>query len=466
MQKRSMVKIISICLTALILCSLIAVPNLFNSVAQAVEITYHRGVNLAGAEFNSGVIPGVEEKNFTWNDEKSYEYFASKGLTLIRVPFRWERMQPVLYDALDTKYLNGLKRNVAWAQKHGAKIILDVHNYGRYHGKVIGVSPDVPISAFTDLWVRLSNEFKDELAVYAYDLMNEPHGMGSGENDWKVISQAAVTAIRNNGDNKLIMVEGTYWANAHGWESKNGPNSWITDPANNFLYSAHCYFDSDASGTYKKTYDEELVANPNLENIGVNRLMDFATWCEKNNVRGFIGEFGIPNDDIRWNKVLDNFMNVMDEYGMDGTYWAGGKWWGDYKLSVHPDNDYTIDKQQMSVLTKHLSGTITIEPFEYLDITITDGVNPIENYSTATKIKADVVVRANVENNGAVFILAAFDSNDELIKLAMDKSDNIDRQTPLSATIDNVSNVSYIKLMLWEALIQIRPLIEYKTFSD
>ena len=194
--------------------------------------------------------------------------------------------------------------------------------------------------------------------------------------------------------------------------------------------------------------------------------MDFATWCEKNNVRGFIGEFGIPNDDIRWNKVLDNFMNVMDEYGMDGTYWAGGKWWGDYKLSVHPDNDYTIDKQQMSVLTKHLSGTITIEPFEYLDITITDGVNPIENYSTATKIKADVVVRANVENNGAVFMLAAFDSNDELIKLAMDKSDNIDRQTPLSATIDNVSNVSYIKLMLWEDLIQIRPLIEYKTFSD
>ena len=309
------------------------------------DLTYARGVNIAGAEFNSSKLPGTENYDYTWNNEQTFQYFAGKGFNIIRVPVLWERLQPTLNAPLNTAYLNGLKSNITWAKNHGAKVIIDIHNYGRYRGKVIGVSPDVPISAFTDLWVRLTNEFKNETGVYAYDIMNEPHGMGTGDNSWQAISQAAVTAIRNNGDNKLIMVEGQSWAHAHGWESKNG-DPWITDPADNFMYSAHCYFDSDASGTYKKTYDEELAANPNLETVGVTRVMDFISWCRKHNVTGFIGEFGVPKDDPRWNTVLENFMDILDFYGLDATYWAGGIWWGSYPLSVQPTGGYTIDARR------------------------------------------------------------------------------------------------------------------------
>lgn len=329
---------------------------IMNKRAPQPVLTYFRGVNIAGAEFNASTLPGVAETNFTWNNEATYNYFGNKGLNIIRVPILWERIQPTLNAALDTTYLNGLKNNITWAKNHNAKVIIDVHNYGRYRGGVIGVDANVPISAFTDLWVRLSNEFKNESGVYAYDIMNEPHGMGTGANDWKVISQTVLTTIRNNSDNKLIMIEGNSYANAGGWESKNGSaTSWITDSANNFMYSAHCYFDSNASGTYTQTYDQELAANPNLATVGVTRVMDFITWCNNNNVKGYIGEFGVPSSDSRWNTVLENFMNTLDQYGISSTYWAGGTWWGSYPLSVQPTNNYTTDAPQMSILLNHLA---------------------------------------------------------------------------------------------------------------
>lgn len=371
------------------------------------SITYSRGVNMAGPEFNSGTLPGVPETNFTWNNDASYNYFAGKGLTTIRVPILWERIQPTLNTALYATYLNGLKNNITWAKNHGAKVIIDVHNYGRYRGGVIGVDANVPIFSFTDLWVKLSNEFKNETGVYAYDLMNEPHGMGTGTSDWKVISQTALTAIRNNGDNKLIMVEGTYYANAHNWETKNNaPTGWITDPSNNFMYSAHCYFDGDASGTYQSTYDQELASNPELPMIGATRVMDFANWCSKNNVRGFIGEFGIPNNDVRWNTVLENFLDVLDAYGMDGTYWAGGTWWGTYPLSCQPTNNYTTDAQQMSVLTSHLAGTVSATPPPIA------GINEAESLTVNVTNKSHTVT-SNIKASGGYYdLLNAGAAND------------------------------------------------------
>jgi len=338
--------------------------TLFFPVAVSCWGQYLRGVNLAGAEFGDTKIPGALNTDYTYNSERSFQYFAAKGLTLIRVPIRWERIQPVLGGPLDATNLNALKRNIGWAKTNGAKVIIDPHNYGRYKINEGGVLKEyvidesydgaVKVSSanFQDLWVRLSNEFKDEAAVYAYDLMNEPHDMGKA--DWKAISQAALTAIRNNGDNKLIMVPGDAWSAAHRWPSVHGPTTWISDPANNFMYEAHQYFDSDNSGTYKRTYDQELAGNANLATLGQTRVAQFVDWCNSNGVRGFLGEFGVPNTDPRWLTVLDNFLSALDAAGFDAAYWAAGEWWGSYALSVQPQSSFTIDRPQLAVLMKHL----------------------------------------------------------------------------------------------------------------
>jgi endoglucanase len=320
------------------------------------------GVNLAGADFHGR--GGARDDHHTYNSEASYAYFASKGLTLIRLPFLWERLQPVLKGDFDPIHIGAIRRNIEWAGKHGCRVILDVHNYAAYTidngpgarsytiDNVYDGEVKVSTADFIDLWLRLSREFKDEPAVLAYGLVNEPHDMGTA--DWRTISQSTLAAIRASGDNKLIMVPGDHWSSASQWVEMNGAKSWITDPADNFIYEAHTYFDGDRTGTYQKTYEVELADEPDLPTIGPRRLQPFVDWCRDNGVKGFLGEFGIPDDDPRWLDVLDNFMTALDEAGMPATYWAAGELWGKYPLSVQPTNDFSTDRPQMAVLLKHL----------------------------------------------------------------------------------------------------------------
>ena len=60
-----------------------------------------RGVNLCGAEFGETHLPGVHGVDYTYNSEASFRYFASRGLGLLRLPLRWERLQPALGGPLD-----------------------------------------------------------------------------------------------------------------------------------------------------------------------------------------------------------------------------------------------------------------------------------------------------------------------------------------------------------------------------
>lgn len=329
--------------------------------ASAAAQTPLRGVNIAGAEFGEGTIPGDFNTHYTFNSEETFAYFATRGLPLLRVPIRWERIQRQPFGELDADYLNGLRGNIAWAKAHGARVLIDVHNYGRYKldeggsrneyvlDNLYGGEIKVPREALVNLWLRLSRQFRDEPGVHGYGLMNEPHDMGQA--DWEAISQETLSAIRADGDLKTIYVGGDSWSSAERWPDTHGPEAWIDDPANNTVYEAHLYFDQDASGRYFQGYDQELAANPNLLQVGRTRLQPFWDWCRSNEVRCFIGEYGVPGSDGRWLNVLDNLLTAMDEAGMGGTYWAAGDWWGDYPLSAQPSGGR--DKPQMRVLLDH-----------------------------------------------------------------------------------------------------------------
>jgi len=80
--------------------------------------------------------------------------------------------------------------------------------------------------------------------------------------------------------------------------------------------------------------------------------MPFLTWLTERKACGFLGEYGVPDDDPRWLVVLDKFLNALEAAGVGGTYWAAGPWWGDYPLSVEPRNGR--DRPQMKVLTKYI----------------------------------------------------------------------------------------------------------------
>src|SRR5690606_18099224 len=133
------------------------------------------GVNLSGAGFGSSVLPGKHGTNYIYPAESYYQKYAGQGLNLVRLPFLWERIQPALDSELNAAELARLVQSLDFAHKYGVKVILDLHNYYRYYGKLIG-SPEVPITSFADVWRRIAQQVGEHPAVSGYGLMNEPYG--------------------------------------------------------------------------------------------------------------------------------------------------------------------------------------------------------------------------------------------------------------------------------------------------
>ncbi|HWI58761.1 MAG TPA: cellulase family glycosylhydrolase, partial [Bacillota bacterium] len=214
----------------------------------------HFGVNLAGAEFAGDKLPGVFNRNYTYPTAVDLDYFQVRGRTLIRLPFLWERMQHALNGPLDPDELARLRGVLQAAAQRRMHVILDPHSYGRYHlagekeSQIIG-SERVPVEAFADFWTKLAGAVKEEPALYAYALMNEPHDMGDAER-WPRAAQAAVNAIRGVDGRTTIIVPGDGWSSARGWQGS--PNRdldvKVRDPRTNLVFEAHCYFDKDGSG--------------------------------------------------------------------------------------------------------------------------------------------------------------------------------------------------------------------------
>lgn len=298
------------------------------------------GVNLCGAEF--GKVPGTAGRDYGYPGAASFDGARSRGLTVIRLPFKWERMQPKLMGPLDEAELGRMDAAVALARERGMKLMLDLHNYGKFRDHGLG-TPQLPDEAFADFWRKLAARFAGEKAVFAYSIMNEPVG---AKDHWPVSAQAAVDAIRSVDTNHTISVCGGGYSGAHSW--KKASNGFpLRDPAGNLVYEAHQYFDRDNSGRYQGTYDDS-GADPMT---GVERLKPFADWLRENNARGFLGEFGVPGDDPRWLEVLDHFLAALKTHHIGGTYWAAGPRWGNYTLSVEPRNGR--DRPQMEVLSQY-----------------------------------------------------------------------------------------------------------------
>ncbi|MEZ0217897.1 MAG: cellulase family glycosylhydrolase [Rariglobus sp.] len=309
-----------------------------------------RGVNISGPESDTANLPGTYGYNYVYPTVADFDYYHAKGLNLIRIPFRWERMQHGLNVPLDTAQLGYMDTAIARASARGMKVIIDMHNYAEC--KVSGVkyrfgSAGLPASAYADVWRRLADHYKNEPAIYGYDIMNEPNGLAAGV--WVTYAQAAISAIREVDLNHDIIVEGESWANAWGFETKNPNLHTLRDPLDRIIFSAHSYW-SDAGTDVYKTYDLENGANPQM---GVENVKPFVDWLKKYDFKGYVGEYGVPNDDPRWNVVLENFLDYLDAEGISGTYWAGGAWYGGSAISCHPSSNYTVDRAVMSVLQTH-----------------------------------------------------------------------------------------------------------------
>jgi endoglucanase len=313
-------------------------------VRHVVRPLYFTGVNLAGGEFGDrkpGIVPTYGTQ-YIFPSESELDYFAGKGANIIRFPFRWVDLQPVLNQPLDTVVLNRIKDVVKAANAHGQIVLLDPHDSARFYGKVVG-SPEVPNAAFADFWGRLASQFPKNSRVWL-GLANEPHDMPGAQ--WLSAANAAIASIRKVGAKNLILVPGIAYSGAHSWISSGNSEAMlgVIDPQNHYIFEVHQYLDPDSSGTRP----EAVSAT-----IGSERLKAFTLWCRQHHQRGFLGEFAAANNPTSL-LAADDMMTYMEQnqdVWVGFTWWAAGAWWGDYMFTVEPKNGQ--DRPQMATLEPH-----------------------------------------------------------------------------------------------------------------
>lgn len=356
------------------------------------------GCNLSGGDFGSNV-PGVLGTDYFYPSASHYDWCKSQGMSLVRIPFKWERIQyqdnsgtGTLNNFLNAPDITAIDNSLNLAESRGMRYLLDMHNYATRQLTISGTAAtytigttQLPIATYANAWNLLAQHFAGRTALWGYDIMNEPHGLPNGVTDWQAMAQAAVNAIRQVDMVHPIIIEGYFYAQASSWSTNGAPLINITDPANNLIFSAHSYTDEDGSGTWSHggTVQAELVSSGKYPSItaayqvGVDRITPFVSWCVTNNVRCLVGEFGSPMaiDTPNWDIILDNFMNYIKTSGnslISTTQWGGGAWSNTYVVRMENRKDNSNPPPVASVVSKYVtdSGSNWWFPFTWYHNTI------------------------------------------------------------------------------------------------
>lgn len=325
--------------------ALAAMPLLAPPRAQAkpAQLPFLTGINLAGAEFGT-VFPGEHGTNFMYPGQKDVDYYRSFGFNILRLPFRWDRLQPVLFAEFEQAEWRRFEHLIAITLAAGFYIILDPHNgahrripddgFSKEH--VIG-SPEVPVEAFTHFWRQLTQRTKHHRKII-YGLMNEP--VHITPKAWFDAAQKAVDVIRYEGAEQMLLVPGTGYSTAHTWlEDGNGIMAGIKDPGGNFAIEAHQYFDWNSSGQHAEAVSET---------IGTERIAKFEAWARENKLKAFLGEFGVSSDPVNLaasRRILEHLSANRDVW-LGWAAWAGGPWWPpDFPYKLEPIGSGPIPPQ-------------------------------------------------------------------------------------------------------------------------
>jgi endoglucanase len=338
-------------------------------LSASADIQY-AGVNLSGAEFGTAgagaALPGNFGSTYTWPTNGETAYYQSRGMNIIRLPFRWERLQLTNNAAFNSAESNRMYGFVSYATAHGMYVILDPHNFQRYWPLIdnfndmqsgsVGIIGNsvVPNSAFSNFWYQIGNIYKNNRYVI-FGLMNEPNAVS--ETQMVASENAAIAGIRAAGATNMIFVPGNRWTGAWTWsqsDANGAANSTamlgIVDPGNNYVIEVHQYLDADGSGS-----NDGIVST----NVGWQRLTNFTAWARANNVKGFLGEYGVPgntlgsatNGSVALTNML-SYISTNSDVWLGWTYWGGGPWWGSTPtFLVEPaDPGHPTDQPTMSII--------------------------------------------------------------------------------------------------------------------
>src|SRR5688572_14541132 len=236
------------------------------------------------------------------------------GMNMFRLPVGWQYLvNNNLGGTLDSTSIAKYDQLVQGCRATGAQCIIDIHNYARWNGGIIGQGGPSD-DQFVSLWRQLATKYASQTNVW-FGIMNEPHDVNI--NTWAQTVQKVVTAIRQAGaTNNYITLPGNGWQSAGTFISDGSAAalSQVKNPdgtTNRLIIDVHKYLDSDNSGT-----TTTCVRN-NIDDA----FAPLANWLRQNGRQAVLTESGGGNTDscLRYFceqlKYLNNNAHVYLSYG-------------------------------------------------------------------------------------------------------------------------------------------------------
>ncbi|KAG9598306.1 endo-1,4-beta-glucanase precursor, partial [Aureobasidium melanogenum] len=326
------------------------------AAASSGKVKY-AGVNIAGFDFGmdtNGASSGSYVDPGTTGQNQMNHFVKDDKLNAFRLPVGWQYLvNSQLGGTLDSTFFAKYDQQMTYCLNSGAALcILDLHNYARWNGQIVGTSGGPTNAQFASIWSQLAKKYASKPKV-AFAIMNEPHDL-QDINAWATTVQAAVTAIRQAGATQnMILLPGNDWTHAANFVD-NGSAAALNKITNldgsktNLVFDVHQYSDSDGSGTSSTC----VSSSSNI--AGFTKL---ANWLRTNGRQAMLTEAGGSNDQSCLTAVCDvlNYLMTNSDVYLGWTGWSAGMFATDYVLSEVPTGSAGSYKDQ-AIVTKCIAG--------------------------------------------------------------------------------------------------------------
>ncbi|KAI0084686.1 endoglucanase [Irpex rosettiformis] len=300
------------------------------------------GVNIAGFDFGCNTDGNCQAsaawppllKYYGHDGEGQMDHFVKDdGFNAFRLPVGWQFLaNDVLGGPLVEANFQEYDDLVQACINSGAAgCIVDIHNYARWNGEIIGQGGPTN-DQFAAIWGAIATKYAGNSKVI-FGVMNEPHDVPD-INAWAGSVQAAVTAIRQAGaTSQLILLPGNNWTSAETFVSNGSADALnkVTNPdgtKTGLIFDVHKYLDSDNSGTH---------ADCTTNNID-NAWQPLATWLRTNGRQALNTETGGGNTDSCAQFLCEQiaFQEQNSDVFLGYFGWAAGNFDPSYVLGETP----------------------------------------------------------------------------------------------------------------------------------
>ncbi|KAH9212535.1 glycoside hydrolase family 5 protein [Leptodontidium sp. 2 PMI_412] len=309
--------------------------------ASAIGKVQYAGVNIAGFDFGcltdgsqntANVYPPLSSLGGPDGIGQMTHFIKDDNMNIFRLPVGWQFLVANnLGGTLDPTNLAKYDQLVQGCLATGASCIIDIHNYARWNGGIIGQGGPTD-AQFASLWTQLAVKYKGNSKII-FGLMNEPHDVDI--NRWATTVQVVVTAIRNAGaTSQTLLLPGNEWTSAGSFVS-NGSGAAlmkVTNPdggTTGLIFDVHKYLDSDNSGTHSECVTDNVSG----------AFQPLATWLRANKRQAMLTETGGGNVASCTQYMCKQvaFLNANSDVYLAYVGWGAGSFDSTYILTETPN---------------------------------------------------------------------------------------------------------------------------------